>query len=61
MCAPRGGCSLTHSARTPPARANQKKSFEGGCPSASLQSFGRPQIWKYVEGEKKKKKRIKKE
>ena len=48
-------CSLTHSARTPPARTNQETQIWGLCPSASFRSFGRPQIWKYVHGKKKKK------
>ena len=47
-----GGCSLIHSAHTPSARANQKKQIWGLCPSASLRSFGRSQIWKYVEERK---------
>ena len=44
----------THNACTPPARANPKTIIWGLCPSASLQSFGRPQIWKYEHGRRKK-------
>ena len=45
---------LTHSARTLSARDNQQIQIWELCPSASLLSYGRPQIWKYVEGKKKK-------
>ena len=36
---------LTHSARTLSARDNQKIQIWELCPSASLLSYGRPQIW----------------
>ena len=46
ICVRQRGCSLTHSARTPPARANQKKSNLRAVFLRLLRSFGRPHIWK---------------
>ena len=44
MC--QGGCSLTHSARTPPARVNQKKHIFGPPSDLDVEK-------KYEEGKKK--------
>ena len=48
-----GGAHLpiAHALRLPePTKTNKS---EGACSSASLRSFGRPQIWKYVHGKRK--------
>ena len=58
-CAERGDhLPIAHALRLP--ETSKKNQIYGLCPYASLRSFGRPKIWKYTEGKKKKERKRRK-